>query len=378
MTPRAILNPTAAVAVITCALSPAASSQPVGSLRTPSGYRVTIFAEGLDAPGQIAFGPDGELYVTLAGSGTVARLADEDGDHRADRIETVVRGLDQPVDIAWRDDALWILEADRLLRSNAEGEAVAAPRVVIDDFPGGAARAMVFSAGGEAVLVAIAGSCETCSPGDRGGVLRYELSGGPPRLVARGLARPGGLGFNPTTGELWVTDAGVPGLGSELPPGELNVVRRGRDYGWPYCYGARVPFPAYADRARCEGTEPPALLLPGRSQPWGIAFGRGAADGPWGGDAVMVMSADTAGRTAAARQARLVRVEFRSGRPASTEDLTTDWGVAVGRPVDVLVGRDGGLYVTDDAGGRIWRVEPPVTAGSRVTPGKGTPDDRAG
>ena len=35
--------------------------------------------------------------------------------------------------------------------------------------------------------------------------------------------------------------------------------------------------------------------------------------------------------------------------------LTSD-GDVWGRPVAVAVGKDGSLFVTDDGGGRVWRV----------------------
>lgn len=309
----------------------------------------------------------------------MVRLFDRDGDGRAEDVATVVRGVGRIVDLAWRDSALWILEPQRLLRAETRPQANDTPRVQVEGFPGGMARAMAFEPGGDAVLVAIAGSCETCSPEDRGGVVRYDLRGGPPQMVARGLASPGGLAFNPATGELWVTDTGEPSLGEDLPPDELNVVRRGRDYGWPYCYGDRVPYPTYADGARCDGTEPPALLFPARSRPLGIAFGRGGGEDPWGRDATVVLLADTAGTDALGDGARVVRVRVRSARPVSMEDLLTGWGgEPPGRPVDVLVGGDGRLYVSDDVGGRIWRAEAPIPVGLRRAPAKGIFGDRAG
>ena len=41
------------------------------------------------------------------------------------------------------------------------------------------------------------------------------------------------------------------------------------------------------------------------------------------------------------------------------EDFATGWlvdGSSWGRPVDVLTGPDGSLFVSDDGGGRIYRI----------------------
>jgi glucose/arabinose dehydrogenase len=55
----------------------------------------------------------------------------------------------------------------------------------------------------------------------------------------------------------------------------------------------------------------------------------------------------------------VARVVFQGGRPVGIEDFATGWrrGDRVwGRPVDVVTGRDGALYVSDDHGGRIVRI----------------------
>jgi len=39
----------------------------------------------------------------------------------------------------------------------------------------------------------------------------------------------------PKTNELWATDNGRDWLGDNLPPDEVNILKEGMDYGWPYC-----------------------------------------------------------------------------------------------------------------------------------------------
>jgi len=55
----------------------------------------------------------------------------------------------------------------------------------------------------------------------------------------------------------------------------------------------------------------------------------------------------------------IARVRFRDGRPSTVEDFSSGWRHGeriLGRPVDLAVGRDGSLYVSDDHGDRIHRV----------------------
>ncbi len=57
---------------------------------------------------------------------------------------------------------------------------------------------------------------------------------------------------------------------------------------------------------------------------------------------------------------RVVRLDIEAGWPVEVADFVTGWvgpgGAVRGRPVQPLVGPDGALYVSDDVGGRIWRV----------------------
>jgi glucose/arabinose dehydrogenase len=57
---------------------------------------------------------------------------------------------------------------------------------------------------------------------------------------------------------------------------------------------------------------------------------------------------------------KVVRVPMQGSTPGTVEDFAVGWlradGSQWGRPVDVLTGADGSLYVSDDGGGRIYRI----------------------
>ena len=159
--------------------------------------------------------------------------------------------------------------------------------------------------------------------------------------------------------ELWATDVGREGLGDRLPPDELNVIRRGRHYGWPYCYGNRLPNPEFGDPDRCDVTVPPVLTFPAHSTPHGIAFYTGDRfPAEYRGDAFVALYGPP--KTRWARSGfKIVRVRVEAGRPVGLESFVTGWlseGRAWGRPAVPLVGPDGALYVSDVDSGRVWRV----------------------
>jgi glucose/arabinose dehydrogenase len=171
------------------------------------------------------------------------------------------------------------------------------------------------------------------------------------------------MAVHPRTGEIWVSQHERDNLRPEhedLPPEEINVLRDGGDYGWPYCWGDRRPNPEFGDAARCASTVPPALRMQAHSAPLGLAFLDRATAFPaeYRGDALVAFHGSW--NRDAPTGAKVVRVRVRDGRPVSYDDFITGWQTANGgrwgRPVDVLVYRDGSVLVSDDAGGAVYRV----------------------
>ena len=339
-------------------------------LTVPEGFEAEVFAQGLAGVRWMAFGPDGRLYATLSRAGRVVRLHDTDDDGRADSIETVVDGLDRPHGLAWHGRDLWVAETGRVLwlPDATRRPGVFKPQLVVDSLPAGGqhwSRTLIFDPSGHFFYLSVGSSCNVCdeAEGRRAAVLRFPIQGGVPEIYARGLRNAVGLAFHPETGELWATDNGRDWLGDDLPPEELNALHRGRHYGWPQCYGARIPNPEYADRHRCAGTEAPLTTFPAHTAPLGIGFYTGDRfPEEYYGDAFVALHGSWNRSTPVGY--KVVRVRVRAGRPTGggrgVEDFVSGWlgarGRVRGRPVQPLVGPDGALYVSDDHGGRIWRI----------------------
>src|SRR2546421_416335 len=72
-------------------------------------------------------------------------------------------------------------------------------------------------------------------------ISRYSADGKFEKVYAKGLRNAVGILFHPITGELWATDNGRDLIGDDVPPETIYNVKEDTDYGWPYCYGNRVP-----------------------------------------------------------------------------------------------------------------------------------------
>lgn len=339
-----------------------------GKLSVPAGFSVRYFAKDLPGVRFMALGPGGVVYATQPRRGRVIRLPDANHDGVADGVEEVVSGLRQPHGIAFHKGALWVANTDGVVRIplGANGLASGEPVYVNHYDAGGGhwSRTVIFGRD-SGMYVSVGSTCNICieQSSDRAAVLRFNEDGSGKRVFASGLRNAVGLAVNPRTGAIWATQNERDDLRPEhedLPPEEINILTQGGDYGWPYCYGDRVPNPEYHDASRCARTIPPALGMQAHSAPLGIAFLDRATSFPadYRGDALVAFhgSWDRSVPTGA----KVVRVRVRNDKPLAVEDFIIGWqagnGSRWGRPVDVLVASDGSVLVSDDSGGNIYRV----------------------
>jgi glucose/arabinose dehydrogenase len=339
-----------------------------GKLSVPAGFAVTYFAQGLGGVRFMAVAPDGAVYATQPGKGRVVRLADANGDGVADGVVEVVSGLDQPHGLAFHKGALYVANTDGVVRVTlgADGRASGSP-VYVNRYSGNGGhwtRTIVFGPDG-AMYVAVGSTCNLCveHSSDRAAVLRFEEDGSGKRVFASGLRNAVGLAFEPTTGALWASQNERDNLQpdhEDLPPEEINILTDGGDYGWPYCYGDRVPNPEYHDAARCSATIPPAAKLQAHSAPLGMTFLSRATLLPPSYRTDLLVAYHGSWNRDTPTGAKVVRVHVAGGKPGAVEDLVTGWqrpdGSRWGRPVDVVVAADGSVLISDDAGGAIYRL----------------------
>lgn len=353
---------------IACSPRPSASGQtpPEGmvaqqvaghTLFLRPGFKITVFASA-DGVRNLVLGPGGAVYAALQGPGRVIRIAHADGDTAAGAISDVATGLNGPFGIAFRGDTMYVGENTKVTRF-APGSTTG--QVVVPNLPGGeghSTRTVVFGPDGY-MYVAVGSSCNICNESNplRAAVTRFNADGSGEHRFATGLRNSVGLAFNPSTGELWATNNDRDNLGDDLPPEHLNILKDGKFYGWPKCYLPGKQNPEYAS-ADCSTVEPPAITFQAHSAPLGITFYTGSAFPSYKGDAFLTYHGSW--NRSVPTGAKVVHVKVQNGKPVSIEDFVTGWllpdGSHWGRPVAVLSLPDGSLLISDDQGGKIWRV----------------------
>jgi glucose/arabinose dehydrogenase len=164
---------------------------------------------------------------------------------------------------------------------------------------------------------------------------------------AHGFKDPEGSALHPTTGELWTVDHGPQG------GDEINIVRGGRDYGWPdVSYGVQYDARQADGRKNVrvgtgltsmKGIEEPIYYWVPSIAPSGMMFYTGDLFPEWKGN---LFVGAMVGQS-------LVRLVLNGERVASEERLLTDLKQRIR---EVRQGPDGSIYLI--AGTSLVRVTP--------------------
>jgi Raf kinase inhibitor-like YbhB/YbcL family protein len=373
------------------------------AFKVPAGFSVSVFAEGLGKPRMLEVADDGTVYVSRREPGDVVLLRDTNGDGRSDDSRTAVR---RPMlhGMAIDGRRVYLVSVNDVFTADitSDGTFENVTRI-IDDLPeGGQHPNRTIRVGPDKQLyVSVGSTCNACdetSP-ENATLLRMSPDGKSRRIFSAGLRNTIGFGWHPDTGELFGMDHGIDWLGDDEQPEELNHLQRDKQYGWPYVYGRGKLNPQDEPPGEMTGEEwarlstNPALTYTAHAAPMQMVFYTGDQfPAEYRGDAFVAMHGSWNRGTPSGYE--VVRIRFKKGTPTKIEPfltgfLTTAGGrpATYGRPVGLAVARDGALLVSDDAGGRIYRIayaggtmtiaqpaaEPPPAVGT-----SGTRDEESG
>jgi glucose/arabinose dehydrogenase len=344
-------------------------------LKLQPGFSISIFAKGLEDPRVMVLDPADTLLVSVPSEGKVVALPDRDRDGRADSVVTVADGLDRPHGMSFRcapDCRLYIAEEDQVNAYYYDLKTMkAVKQKKIADLPSGgghSTRTLLFMPRPEddQLLISVGSSCNVCTEEDwrRAKVLVVSAGGGVLRTFASGLRNPVFMAIHPETKKVWATEMGRDMLGDDLPPDEINILARGRNYGWPFCYGKNVHDdkfdPSMKKSCREPETYPSHINIPAHSAPLGLSFF--PEDGwPTGFRNNLLVAYHGSWNRSVPTGYKIVRYRLDgSGNFLRVDDFLSGWltkdGTALGRPVDIMIRPGGTIFVSDDKAGVIYRI----------------------
>lgn len=336
-------------------------------LAVPDGISVSFFAKNLSAPRVLAWDPGGTLLVSIPSQGKVVALPDRNADGVSDETVVVAEGLNLPHGLAFRDGKLYIAETDTVSVYDYDmGTKKAGNKKKLFDLPANGnhfSRTVGFGPDGM-LYVSVGSSCNVCREKDwrRAKILVANADGSGLREYASGLRNSVFFIWHPKTREMWATDMGRDLLGDNVPPEEVNIVRDGGFYGWPYCYDNnthdRAFDPSPEAKKKCETGILPHITFQAHSAPLGLAIIPDSWPSEYRGD-LLVSYHGSWNRTQPTGY-KVVRFDLDSALQKTQEsDFMTGFlqgGGAIGRPADLLFDAKGILYISDDKSGVIYRV----------------------
>lgn len=339
----------------------------VSTLHVPAGFHITKLADNLGNARMLAVGKTGAIYVTRRESGDVLMLPPT-----ANGIGEPLRVASRPGmhGIAFHGAKVYLATPNEVYVADVRADGTFGPLdMIIHDLPdAGQHNTRTVAIGPDGMLyISVASTCNECNETSQESatLLRASPDGKTRAIFASGLRDVVGWGWHPTTGQLWAMDHGMDWLGDDQQVEELNLLERGKRYGWPYVYGERndvnphIDPPGKLSKEEWRATSVPAVLgYTAHSSPMQMSFYTGAQfPAEYRGDAFVSMRGSWNRRPASGYE--IVRIRFQDGKPIKFEPFVTGFLTPAGesaRPCGNAVLPDGSLIFSDDRNGVLYRV----------------------
>jgi glucose/arabinose dehydrogenase len=392
----------------TCASVPA--SAVMTAWTADNHFCLIRYATGLPQARQLAFAPNGDLFV--GGNGSITVLYDTDGNGISEASErstfAMVTGGNHSVAVtATHVYASSDTTVFRWKYTSGQRTSTDSPEIVVRDMSvgGHATRTLLFD-GQNRLYVSNGSASNVDAPSDpntppaaRAQIRRYDLTAMPSggyaatdgELFASGLRNEVGLAMD-SRGRIWGVENGRDNLvvgGSDIhydnPGEEVNLfdpARPGRNYGYPFCWSEGLWTGAVAKgtgtqhldpdqpgaftEARCQDSSvivPPAITMRAHLAPLDIVEYTGTAyPAEFRGD-LFVASHGSWNRETGQVGRLIVRLRMGSSGPVSADNFLGEsvngalregqWSV---RPVSIEVDPAGLLTFSDDSSGTINKI----------------------
>ena len=353
----------------------------------PKGFKVELYATGLDNPRLIRTAPNGDLFLAESATGKIKVLRGVGPDGKVAQISVFAESLIQPFGIAFypagaQPQWVYIGDTDGIVRFPYKvGDLKASgPAQHLADLPSGGrlrggghwTRDLVFSKDGTKLFASV-GSHSNVDDSDthpvefhRADVLEFTPEGKFIKVYASGLRNCVGEAINPTTGELWCSTNERDGLGNNLVPDYITHVREDGFYGWPWYYfngpGGGLHDPRHDGKhpeLQAKIITPDILVNPHFASLEMLFYEGRQFPAEYRGDG---FAAEHGSWNRAQRSGyEVIRLPMVKGHATGEyEDFLTGFTLpddtVWGRPVGVAEANDGSLFVSDDGSRSIWHV----------------------
>ena len=367
------------------------------------GTQVAAFAEGLDHPRWLYVLPNGDVLVAetnappkpedskgirgwvmgkvmdragaaVPSANRITLLRDGNHDGVAETRSSFIENLNSPFGMTLVGNDLYVADTDRLLRfTYVEGQtSITSKPMKVIDLPAGPlnhhwTKNVIASQDGSKLYVTVGSNSNVGENGleqeqGRAAIWEVDRATGNQRIFASGLRNPNGMAWEPNSGKLWTAVNERDEIGSDLVPDYITSVKDGGFYGWPFSYyGQHVDVrvsPQDPDQV-AKAIAPDYAVGP-HTASLGLAFAEGSTlPAPFTEGAFIGQHGSWNRKPHSGY--KVIFVPFSAGKPSGQPvDVLSGFlnqdEEAMGRPVGVVIDRQGNLLVADDVGNKVWRV----------------------
>jgi glucose/arabinose dehydrogenase len=341
---------------------------PLNDIKLPKGFSISVYAEVENAR-SMALSPSGTLFVGNRNEDKVYAVQDTDGDFKADKKYVLASGLTMPNGVAFRNGDLYFAEKNKIWKiSKVESNLASPPKpeLIYDKFPTDGSHGWKYIAFGPdgKLYIPVGAPCNICEPSEPiyASITRMNADGTGFEIFASGIRNTVGFTWHPTTNNLWFTDNGRDRLGDDIPPCELNTITAaGQHFGYPYCHGGTIKDPEFGNKRPCSDFVKPVQQLGAHVAPLGLKFYTGSQFPAEYKNQLIIAEHGSWDRSKkSGHKLALVKLDT-NGKSIGYETFASGWLNAEtqkvwGRPVDVIVMKDGSMLVSDDTAGVVYRI----------------------
>jgi glucose/arabinose dehydrogenase len=379
MIPHRLLAPAAVCVLLAVPASPAARAANAG-IDVPAGFVAERIAT-VSRARELAVAPNGDLFVGTSGN-TIAVVPNAQGTPSAP--ETYATFGDRPVaGVFVTNDAVYAgaqFGVYRIAYRSGDRKARGTPQKIASVRTSGIARDHVTTTvalSKDVLYASVGSSCNACDPeldATRATIQAMTPDGKDVHPRAVDIRNAIALAVQPRSGDVWAGVAGRDDLEHGHPYeifDDVSAHAGTPDYGWLKCYDDRKPIAGVS----CANVVVPKVVFPAYETPIGAAFYPTDAKGAYAFPASYRGGAFVALHGSWHQPPvppRVAFVPFNGTEPARAVDWANpgaQWTEFVGgcqapdgsrscRPTGVAVGTDGSLFVSEDAGGAIYRIRP--------------------
>jgi glucose/arabinose dehydrogenase len=387
-----------------------------GGIKLPDGFSATVFVDKTAPARHIAISENGNIYLAMSSiknGGGIAAIRDANGDGKADEIKYFNKAT--TTGIEYKDGFLYYsntVEIFRIPVGKDELVPSGAPQLIVTGFTKQNQHAdKTFALDNQGnIYVNVGAPSNACqvkdrTPGSPGqdpcpllekyaGIWKFradkpnqdQMKDG--SRYATGIRNAVAIAWNYSNNTLYLMQHGRDQLyqffpniyneqqGAELPAEEFFQVHNGDNFGWPYCYydqflKQKVMAPEYGGdgktKGRCTDAKDPIMAFPGHLAPNDLLFYTGKMFPEKYRDGAFIAFHGSWNRAPLEQKGYFVAfVPFKNGLPSGEWEIFADGFAGISpimnmndikfRPMGLIQGPDGSLFVSESEEGRIWKV----------------------